>query len=523
MSPLPYSLEDAETNNLFIELDRRLANLEGKVGEGLSHNDLIDIEDHKTFLKQDGSVPVIGNLDFSKSGQIKNTKNKILNVDIFNGSVKVNENNNQLEVDVSVVNVGTDHGLLVGLTGDDHAGHPWLLGRSGGQALIGGINSGDDLLFQSTSNATKGFIGFTSLSNGMIWDETNNRLSIGSASNDMTIGGVSKGHIFTTHSQGGMNAYDIAFHRHSSTSGSFLMGARTRGSEASPIIVQDGDNLLDIFGVGYDGSDFQFAASIMFDVDGTPGIGDMPGMIRFATTPDGGTSVVERMRISQDGNVGIGTLNPQEKLSVEGIINVPKASTNGIKVDTTTPTFGFADLLGEVIAKNTGASKPNFTTYRDNLLDFQFAAGKEEYFKYHIPHDYVKGTDIFVHVHWSHTGSLVTGGTLTFNVESSYSKSHNQAPFPASVNGDYNGAVSTVQYQQILSEVQLSASSPTGLQIDTDDLEPDGVIMMTLQMKTNSITVSGGGVPDPFIHYVDIHYQTTGLIGTKDKAPDFYV
>lgn len=92
---LPHAPE-GDNANLIHDLDRRIANLEGKVGNGLSHNDLIDTEDHKTFLKQDGSVPVVGTLDFSKSGGIKNTNNRILNVDIFNGAVQLDNPNNQL-------------------------------------------------------------------------------------------------------------------------------------------------------------------------------------------------------------------------------------------------------------------------------------------------------------------------------------------------------------------------------------------------------------------------------------------
>ena len=221
------------------------------------------------------------------------------------------------------------------------------------------------------------------------------------------------------------------------------------------------------------------------------------------------------------GDVGIGIL-PVTPLTVEGIITLPKASGNGIKVDTTTPTFGWADLQAEPSGINTGASKPTQATYRDTLKQFQFAAGDEEYYEYHIPHDYVAGTDIHIHVHWSHIGAFVTGGTITFTVESSYAKGHNQAPFSASVSGDFNGTASTTQYQHIVSEIQLSASSPAGLQIDTDDLEPDGIIMMRILVKTNDITVSEGAVPNPFIHHADVHYQTTGLIGTKQKAPPFY-
>lgn len=38
----------------------------------------------------------------------------------------------------------------------DSGGFPWLNGRSGGQTLIGGTASGNDLTLQSTSHATKG-------------------------------------------------------------------------------------------------------------------------------------------------------------------------------------------------------------------------------------------------------------------------------------------------------------------------------------------------------------------------------
>ena len=48
------------------------------------------------------------------------------------------------------------HGMLSGLHDDDHAQYALLLGRSGGQILIGGTDSGDDLELQTTSDATKG-------------------------------------------------------------------------------------------------------------------------------------------------------------------------------------------------------------------------------------------------------------------------------------------------------------------------------------------------------------------------------
>ena len=42
-----------------------------------------------------------------------------------------------------------DHDLLTGLSDDDHTIYALLAGRSGGQTLIGGTDSGDDLTLQS--------------------------------------------------------------------------------------------------------------------------------------------------------------------------------------------------------------------------------------------------------------------------------------------------------------------------------------------------------------------------------------
>jgi len=55
-----------------------------------------------------------------------------------------------------------DHGSISGLGDDDHTQYALLAGRSGGQVLIGGSASGNDLTLESTSNVTKGSILFRS-------------------------------------------------------------------------------------------------------------------------------------------------------------------------------------------------------------------------------------------------------------------------------------------------------------------------------------------------------------------------
>lgn len=68
-------------------------------------------------------------------------------------------NNSTGRFDMTTVSGGvSDHGALTGLADDDHSIYALLAGRSGGQTIVGGTASGDNLTLQSTSNATKGRI-----------------------------------------------------------------------------------------------------------------------------------------------------------------------------------------------------------------------------------------------------------------------------------------------------------------------------------------------------------------------------
>lgn len=203
-----------------------------------------------------------------------------------------------------------------------------------------------------------------------------------------------------------------------------------------------------------------------------------------------------------------------------GGLVLDKTTGKGIKIDTGTPTFGWRDLLGKIRTRGVGGTDPNDATYSGNIKAYQFSVNDECWVDYHIPHDYVPGTDIFLHFHWSHNSAIVTGGSVTWGADITYAKGHDQAAFSTPVNITVVGNASTTQYQHIITEIQISASTPSGSQIDTDNLEPDGVIMIRGYLSANDIT-SSGAVPDPFLHFKDIHYQSTN-IATKNKAPDFY-
>lgn len=127
--------------------------------------------------------------------------------------------------------------------------------------------------------------------------------------------------------------------RHTQSSATAGNGAawifqRQRGTFASKTIVQSGDNLAALYFHGYDGATFPQAAAIFAEVDGTPGVGDMPGRLIFSTTADGASTVTERLRISNIGALitpstitAVGTTGNQTINKPCGRVNIAAAGT----------------------------------------------------------------------------------------------------------------------------------------------------------------------------------------------------
>ena len=183
-----------------------------------------------------------------------------------------------------------------------------------------------DTIYASSTSFLQGIINagldFNVDSDTFFVDAENDRISIMGQENTTTVNGVTKGSTFTSHITGGSQDYTWVSHVHSNTVGPVMAGGRSRGSEASPSQVSSGDNLLDLLGLGFDGTDNDYLefSAIHLDVDdiASPGNDDAPGMITFLTTPDGSTSLAEHMRIDQVGNIGIGDTSPTYKLTVNG-------------------------------------------------------------------------------------------------------------------------------------------------------------------------------------------------------------
>ena len=79
---------------------------------------------------------------------------------------------------------------------------------------------------------------------------------------------------------------------------------KARGG-GTPAIVQNGDDVGDLVWRGYDGDNYETGASILGEVEGTPGDGDMPMRLTFKTRSAGAAQEQGRIQISADGTVSL--------------------------------------------------------------------------------------------------------------------------------------------------------------------------------------------------------------------------
>lgn len=205
----------------------------------------------------------------------------------------------------------------------------------------------------------------------------------------------------------------------------------------------------------------------------------------------------------------------------------PKESGEGIKVDPSSPVYGWKDLVGQIIPRSGGAPAPAFVAYRGtNLLSYAFQAGdKIDQMVFHMPHDYVPGSDMFIHLHWGQHGTAISGNfVVTWNA--SYCKGYNQAAQTFNSELTITQTIPTPnvttypRWGHFIEEFQLTNAGGDATHLDRGLLEIDGLILVALTTTTIP-TITGGTTNLPFIFTADLHYQSTQL-ATKGRNYPFY-
>jgi hypothetical protein len=111
-----------------------------------------------------------------------------------------------------------------------------------------------------------------------------------------------------------------------------FVGYKSRGTLSSPTNIQAEDRITGIYGYAYGNGNYFGNAAVELIAGEQSGSNGLSSYIKFGTTNIGSNQRQERMRIAENGNIGIGTENPQYKLDVSGGINATDILIEGTSI-----------------------------------------------------------------------------------------------------------------------------------------------------------------------------------------------
>ena len=170
-----------------------------------------------------------------------------------------------------------------------------------------------------------------------------------------------------------LNDISLTYGRNNAYGAEIIFAKHRAATVGGTSAAQNNDRLGGISFNGSDGTNFQPAAFIEGEVDGTPGTDDMPGRLVFCTTADGEKVPTERVRIYQNGIPQI--TNAGESLFGTGVtaINIG----NGVNVsmaDDASFTASSACNTGALISVGTTKDSSGNIRYRHGLFFAQYGS-----------------------------------------------------------------------------------------------------------------------------------------------------
>ena len=140
------------------------------------------------------------------------------------------------------------------------------------------------------------------------------------------------------------------------TSPSSLYAIKSRAATigVASTIVQSGDQIGQVVFTADDGVTFIQAATIVAEVDGTPGASDMPGRLVFKTTPDGSATPTTALTINNAQQIGVGPAPVTSKGTLQ--VGTIGYTDTGIVVAAASSVAGYNQMVLQNTSSNAAAS-----------------------------------------------------------------------------------------------------------------------------------------------------------------------
>jgi len=170
---------------------------------------------------------------------------------------------------------------------------------------------------------------------------------------------------------------------------------------------------------------------------------------------------------------------------------------------------GYKDLLPTGGYSPGGASDPTVKTFKAPILLPAFAGGganNQATYRFHIPHDWVIGSDFYMHTHWALNEASPTGN-VKWKITWCYARGYELGDFGTEIVTTLADAdVSATQYAHHITESAAITPAILG-----EDAQIDGMILACVERDTTDTNND-----DAFLIEFDIHYLSDGNT-TVDK------
>ena len=202
---------------------------------------------------------------------------------------------------------------------------------------------------------------------------------------------------------------------------------------------------------------------------------------------------------------------------LEDSLSFPPTSGKGIKFGAfdqgDNARFGWRDITGSIDVRGTGSTDPDWTQLGSGPFSaYKFAINDQCWLCYHIPHDILPSSDIFLHAHWTTSGTQTAAVKWTFKWM--YALGFDQGTF------DVNGTAISVSEAASGTAWRHMVTESAAITIPTLT-EPDGLLYVNVQRVSNAASPLVENTNNVFLLTADVHYQTTN-VATKQRAPNFY-
>lgn len=150
------------------------------------------------------------------------------------------------------------------------------------------------------------------------------------------------------------------------------------------------------------------------------------------------------------------------------------------------------NVIGSFSAKTSGGTSPTFAVFRaGNILRWFFGTNNIFHSEFTLNDEFKPSIDTFLCLHFGHNGTAISGN-LVLQISMTYAKKGDS--FPAekifNVTIPMNLTVAP-RYSHAISDIQIAAAVPTANQIDSNLIEPNAELIISVKVVTLP-TITGG-------------------------------